>query len=51
MQQAQAGTWERTEFMKISEKQLEQVNDRIQALIHSNSFPKKKISGTHILSD
>ena len=48
MQQAQAGTWERTGFMKISEKQLEQVNDRIQALIHSNSFYGKKLEAAGV---
>ena len=34
--------------MKISEKQLEQVNDRIQALIHSNSFYGKKLEAAGV---
>lgn len=31
--------------MKINETQLEQVNDRIQALVRSNSFYGKKLGG------
>ena len=32
--------------MKITQKQLEQVNDRIQALIKSSSFYGKKAGGS-----